>query len=438
MKPGTRFALDESVRRRGPLLIGGSPLRLVRLGSPGTRLLECWLAGEPLGPSPDEARLADRLVGAGLLHPEPPPELTAADMTLVVPVKDNAAGVRRLLAVTPELACHVVVDDGSRVPVPDASVRIERPSGPAAARNTGARLASTELVAFLDSDTVPQPGWLDALLPQFSDPGVVAVAPRIRSMPGNDALACYEADRSSLDLGDRPAPVRPMSRVSYVPSAALVVRRSALAAAGWFDPTLRFGEDVDLVWRLLEHGAVRYQPAAVVSHEPRPSLRAWLRQRYEYGTSAAPLAARHPGRLSCARMSVWSAVSWALLAAGRPWLALALVAGTTTLLPRKLRPRGVSAAESLRLAALGHLGAGRLLANATRRAWWPMALFSRRGRRIVLAALLPCAVESLGKPPSWLALRIADDLAYGAGVWTGCARYGTFTPLLPQFTEVSL
>ncbi|MBK1786960.1 mycofactocin biosynthesis glycosyltransferase MftF [Prauserella cavernicola] len=438
MRPGTRLTLDSSVRRRGPLLIGGSPLRLVRLGNAGTRLLERWVAGEPLGDGPAEERLARRLLDAGLVHPSPPAELTAADVTLVVPVKDNPDGVRRLLAATGEVGEAIVVDDGSRVPQPGAWLRHERSRGPAAARNGGWRLASSRLVAFLDADTVPEPGWLETLLPQFSDPTVLAVAPRIRSAAGAGALARYETDRSSLDLGPRPAPVRPLSRVSYVPSAALVVRRSALSAVDGFDPDLRFGEDVDLVWRLLEQGAVRYEPSAVVTHEPRAALRPWLRQRFEYGTSAAPLSKRHQGKLSPARLSVWSAAAWALLVLGRPKPALALAAGSAALLPRKLRGRGVPVPESLRLAALGHLGAGRLLAEATRRAWWPAALLTRRGRRVLLAALVPCAAEALGHSPAWLALRLADDLAYGAGVWAGCVRERTAAPLLPTFTEGAL
>ncbi|MEU3271547.1 mycofactocin biosynthesis glycosyltransferase MftF [Saccharomonospora sp. NPDC006951] len=431
--------MDHSVRRKGPLLIGGSPLRLVRLGTGGAKVLDRWLAGEPLGPAATEQRLARRLVDAGLLHPIQPPELTAAEVTLVVPVKDNPDGVARLVAATPELAGHIVVDDGSSPPLPSSALRHDTPRGPAAARNAGWRTASTRVVAFLDSDTLPEPGWLEPLLRHFSDPAVVAVAPRIRSSPGDTALADYEAGRSSLDLGSRPAPVRPLSRVSYVPSAALLVRRDALAAVSGFDEALRFGEDVDLVWKLLGHGAVRYEPSSVVSHLPRPSPLPWLRQRFEYGTSAAPLALRHAGLLTPARLSAWSAASWALLAAGAPRAALTLAAGSSALLPRKLRSRGIPVRESLRLAALGHLGAGRLLAEATRRAWWPLLLPTARGRRILLAALLPCLLEWLrerrGRTPSWLVLRVADDLAYGAGVWAGAVRERTAAPLLPRFTE---
>ncbi|MFC4000515.1 mycofactocin biosynthesis glycosyltransferase MftF [Prauserella oleivorans] len=435
MKPGTRFVLDASVRRRGALLIGGSPLRLVRLGAAGSRLLARWLDGEALSDSPGELRLARKLVDAGLVHPQPPPGPKPADVTLVVPVKDNAEGVRRLVEATPEVGARIVVDDGSRESPPGASVRHPHPLGPAAARNAGWRRAETDLVAFLDADTVPEPGWLDALLPHFGDPAVVAVAPRVRSAARPGSVGAYERTRSALDLGARPAPVRPMSRVSYVPSAALVVRRSALSAVDGFDPDLRFGEDVDLVWRLLEIGAVRYEPAAVVVHEPRATVRSWLRQRFDYGTSAAPLSARHPGRLGPARLSAWVALAWVLLAAGRPLAGAVLAAGGAASLTRRLRD--IPAAESLRLAARGQLGGGRLLTEAVRRAWWPLLLPTRRGRRVLAAAFAPCAVRALGRPPAWLALRILDDLAYCAGVWAGCVRHRTAAPLLPRFTEAT-
>lgn len=444
---GLALVADASLRRHddGKVVLGGSPLRLLRLGEAGARTLDRWLAGSPVGPSEAERGLARHLLDAGLLHPDVSAAagtLTAADVTLVVPVKDNPTGLARLLAASGEVAERIVVDDGSAAHLLHARIRHSTPLGPAAARNAGWRQAHTALVAFADSDTEPEPGWLDAVLPLFDDPAVVAVAPRIRSRcdARSGALARYEADRCSLDLGAAPAAVRPMSRVSYVPSAALVVRRSALAAVGGFDRAMRFGEDVDLVWRLIAAGGtVRYQPASVVWHTPRGSVRAWLKQRFEYGTSAAPLALRHPGRLSCARLSPWSAASWALAALGRPTAALLTAAASAGALPRKLRGRGVPGPVALGLAGRGHLGAGRLLAEASRRAWWPLLLLAPTGRRMLLAALLPCAVDAAAAgraaAPAWTALRVADDLAYGAGVWAGCLRHRTLAPLLPQFTS---
>lgn len=440
---GTILRVDDSVRRiaGGAVLLGGSPLRLMRLGARGARVFEQWAGGGELGAGAGEQQLARRLVDSGLLHPEPPKgPFGPQDVTLVAPVKDDPCGTRRLRAATGELAERIIVDDGSAEPVPEPALRHERALGPAAARNAGWRLAGTELVAFVDADVEPEPGWLDPVLALFADPEVAAVAPRIRSRPGENGVASYERDRSSLDLGGRRAQVRPMSRVSYVPSAALVVRREVLREQGGFDERLRFGEDVDLVWRLLDAGwTVRYEPASVVHHDPRPDVTRWLRQRFEYGTSAAPLSARHPGRLSCVKLSRWSALSWGMLACGRPVAAVLLAAVTTALFPRKLRGMGVPAVEALRLAGWGHLGAGRLLADATRRAWWPLAvlaaLLSRRARVVVLAALLPCVVESVGRGPRWFLLRVLDDLSYGAGVWVGCLRERTLDPLRPQFTE---
>ncbi|HXR54921.1 MAG TPA: hypothetical protein VN793_07720, partial [Acidimicrobiales bacterium] len=79
------------------------------------------------------------------------------------------------------------------------------------------------------------------------------VAPRVVTPTGPSWLARYEAARSPLDLGPIEGKVAPGGRVSYVPSAAIVLRRAA-AAQMCFDERLEAGEDVDLVWRLVEAG----------------------------------------------------------------------------------------------------------------------------------------------------------------------------------------
>ncbi|TNC29243.1 mycofactocin system glycosyltransferase [Amycolatopsis alkalitolerans] len=412
--------LDPGTRVLGQVLIGGAPLRVLRLSKAGARLVLQWRDGAEVGDTPQQRKLADRLIEAGIAHPEyGEAHLTPADVTVVVPARDPVA--------LP--AADVVIDDGSRTPIPGATERHPVSRGPAAARNTGLAHVTSELTAFLDADTEPQPGWLDALLPHFEDPSVVAVAPRIRSAPGSSALERYERECSALDLGDAPAQVGPGRRVTYVPTAALVVRTAAAREAGGFDERLRFGEDVDFVWRL--RGRVRYEPRSEVLHAPRKTWRAWVKQRFDYGTSAAPLAKRHGHKaMAPLRVSGWTALAWGLVALRKPGLGAAVALGTAALLPRKLEPLGVPAREALTIALRGHLGAGRYFADALTRTWGPVALpllATTASGRIILALAL---ARHLREPR-----RIADDLSYGAGVWYGCWQERTITPLVPDFSN---
>ncbi|WP_051324839.1 mycofactocin biosynthesis glycosyltransferase MftF [Candidatus Solirubrobacter pratensis] len=400
-----RVALDPATIVRGDALLGGTPFRLVRLSAAQRAAVEAWREGAPVG---DDGALARALVHANLAQPIPPgrPRFPGPDdVTIVVPARDR--DVAHLTALAPRV---IVVDDGSRVPIPGAAIRHDAPRGAGAARNAGARLVTTPLVAFLDSDTHPEPGWLDPLLPHFADPRVALVAPRITSPAPTTRLARYEAANSPLDRGPLPARVVPHGRVPFVPGAALLMR-TPLAR---FDPTLEGGEDVDLVWRLTAQGHhVRYEPRAHVLHAHRTSPRAWLARRAYYGRTAAPLSRRHPGNARPLHISPWTTAAWLALAARRPVAAAAITATATALLARRLDdPR-----LATRLAAGGTLKAGRLIADAIARTWWPLALAKPK--------LLAAALLATGSP-----LRALDGAAYGWGVWHGCIVQRTVDPLL--------
>jgi mycofactocin system glycosyltransferase len=449
---GCRVTLDPSVRqvRAGRVLIGGSPVRWFRLTEAGWGLVERLAGGAPVPDGPSAQRLVRRLLDAGAVHPrwDGSSAYGSADVTVVVPVRDG--DVQGVLAGLGPVGRVVVVDDGSvpAVETPTGTVlRHSRPRGPAAARNTGWRQAETDLVAFVDADCEPSPGWLDPLLPHFGDPRVGAVAPRITAgdtsrLPAS--LAAYERARPALDRGPWPASVRPRSRVPFVPAAVLVVRRTSLEAVGGFDETLRVGEDVDCIWRLAAAGwTIRYEPLAAVPHRARRGTGAWLRQRFRYGTSAAPLARRHGAAVAPAALSAWSAVAWAAAARGLPAAALGISAGTSAVLARRITAAGGGRGQALRLAAQGHLGAGATLAGAVRRAWWPAVLPLagrwRPARRVLVGSLLlPPLVEWWRERPpfglaTWTGLRLADDAAYSAGVWAGCLRQGSLAALAPEW-----
>jgi len=103
------------------------------------------------------------------------------------------------------------------------------------------------------------------------------------------------------------------------------------------------------------------------------------------------------------------------------------------------------ASESVRLAGLGHLYAGRQVAGAITRVWFPiaalLAVFFPRLRLPLMAAVVVPPVldwfeqrgpDDLGR---FVALRVADDVSYGTGVWIGAIRERRPGALTPDFTN---
>ncbi|MGP4056135.1 mycofactocin biosynthesis glycosyltransferase MftF [Mycobacterium sp. 4D054] len=459
---GFAVQVDRRVRvlGEGAALLGGSPTRLLRLAPAAQTMLT---GGRLEVHDAVSAQLARTLLDATVAHPRPLSGPSHRDVTVVIPVRDNASGLIRLVAALRGVRV-VIVDDGSAVPVAESDfadmrcevrvLRHDRSKGPAAARNAGLAMCTTDLVAFLDSDVVPRKGWLEALLGHFCDPAVALVAPRIVALNQSDSVvARYEAVRSSLDLGLREAPVVPFGTVSYVPSAAIICRRSALLEVAGFDESLVSGEDVDLCWRLNEAGArLRYEPIAMVAHDHRTELRKWFARKSFYGSSAAPLTIRHPGKTAPLVISGWTLVVWMLVALGSGigYLASIVVAVVTgRRIAKSLASVQTEPMEVAVVAAQGLWSAALQLASAICRHYWPIALvaavLSRRCRRVVVvAAVLDGVFDWASRhghadddtkrvgPVTYLLLKRLDDVAYGLGLWTGVIRERHAGALKPQ------
>ena len=453
---GSGLVLDPSVRAfgDGTVLVGGHPGRLIVLSRLGAGALRAWLGGDR--PSTATRRLGRRLVVAGMAHPvaPEPDRAEVRDVTVVVPARDRTGSLDRCLGSLGPGVPTVVVDDGSEHPEALAEVcarhgatliRRAVNGGPGAARNEALPSVSTELVAFVDCDCEVTEGWLSGLVWLFADPELAAVAPRIRPRPvgrtdARSVLERYSGHRSPLDMGPDRSEVGPGRAVRYVPTAALVVRVSALG--GGFDERLRVGEDVDLVWRLLDDGwRVRYEPGVTVTHDEPTTWTGLLGRRFRYGTSAAPLSRRHPGRLAPIELRPWpTGVTLAALAA-RPAAAAALVAGSTLSLTRQVRRFGVPSTLALRWSAEGAAWTAVGLGHALTMLWGPaLAVGALHSRRWAVTAATLVAVPPLvewwrRRPPldpvRWSVAAVVDDVAYGAGVWWGCLRDRTFGPLVP-------
>ncbi|MFA6300423.1 MAG: mycofactocin biosynthesis glycosyltransferase MftF [Nocardioides sp.] len=459
LPPGFRVRLADGVIRAdgGRLLVGGSPLIAMRLTERAAALLgpEGVTVTEPAG-----AHLAERLVASNLGLPDlSGVEGVAPDeLTVVIPVRDRSAQLDRALAALRPLRC-VVVDDASQDPhrVADVARRHGAPVvalsvnvGPAGARNAGLATVATPYVAFVDSDVEVTAADLVRLTRHFADPAVGLVGPQVTGVARSARprwFERYDAAASSLTLGDRPGVVRPGAAVAWLPSACLVGRTDVLG--GGFDATLRVGEDVDPVWRLVDSGArVRYDPSVRAHHDARHTLGGWLSRKAFYGSGGASLATRHGDRLAPAVLTPTYAVAGAALLLRRRWsapvAAVALAHGWRSV--RASLPAGDGTdAVAAQLAARGLGWAVRQESALLLRHWWPLAALgatrSRHVRRALVTALAVDAAVMVvehrrsGSPPdpaTAFAGRRLDDLAYGAGLWWGALRARSARVLLPR------
>jgi GT2 family glycosyltransferase len=189
-------------------------------------------------------------------------------------------------------------DDSTRELVSQYSgvryVREEMP-GLNIARNRALREARNDLIVFCDDDTVPEPGWLRALLKNFDDKRVAC---------SNGLTLPFELETRAQEWFERYSPfqrgfqrkvfdlnqIHPLEAWRSGAGASMALRRSALARVGLFDPALdagtltHSGGDTDMFARILDAGyQIVYDPGAVNWHRHRDSWDALRKVLYGYG-----------------------------------------------------------------------------------------------------------------------------------------------------------
>jgi mycofactocin glycosyltransferase len=450
---GTTVQLDEEAKFLDrDLLSGGSPWRLLRLPGGSKSVAERWTHGGHVGAG--EGRFARTLVQQGLLHPIYPSVDAIDDVDVIIPVHDDVASLRAVLATLRPF--HVtVVDDGSQDQLSVAKcakefkvdlVRLDVNVGPGAARNAAVRATSRPFIWFIDVDVVIDSPLdvLARLQAHFLDPLEGAVAPRICGAAGNSVRDRFEQRFSPLDVGIRSGLVVPNGAVNYVPSACLVVRRASFGEG--FDETLRVGEDVDFVWRLHDQGwLVRFVADVTVTHQARPSWISWWHQRVRYGQSSSELAKRHGDRLAPLRVDAWTLVAWSSALVGKPVIGLRIVEAARDQLRERLRPTTDNADRVAgELVGRGMVRAGGPLARAVVRQFGLVVLAFALHPKLRRRALILYAVGTAWR---WRSSRVhatdipialVDDAAYGVGLMSGAVKSRTLKALTPHITKSTL
>jgi mycofactocin glycosyltransferase len=316
--PSGCFRLKSGIRliesSEGGILLQSSPLRALKINRSAWAILDQCRSGLRIGGNQmggDQRHtlaLLDAFHQGGLLEWMPPQATSPPSVSIVIPVYNRPVEIEACLASLQALDYPhekvevIVVDDASwdhtAAVIRRFDVRlIVQPhnQGQSAARNAGVAAAGGEIIAFLDSDCIAQPDWLNRLTPYFQDPRVALVGGYVDAYYRKKAMDRYEQVCSALNMGREPVMGRGDRSVFYVPTCNMLVRRQAYLQVGGLDESLHVGEDVDLCWRLMAVGHhLLYRPEGAVQHKHRNRLLTGLLRRFDYGTSEAVLYARFP------------------------------------------------------------------------------------------------------------------------------------------------
>jgi glycosyltransferase involved in cell wall biosynthesis len=310
-------------------------------------------------------------------------------LSVVICSLNGAAGVDRCMRALANQTIHsclelIVVDDGSTDATSDVGrahaaivIRHATNLGLAAARNSGLSAATAPIVAFLDDDCEPKPGWAERILMSYEE-GVTGVGGPI-PLAAHDGFIFGYLKRNSpfkpqelnlarsdnifyrlhLYLG-RQWTMREDATQRAVYSflgGNMSYLRRALIDVGGFDERFSFGaEELDLCIRLrraFPSGRLMFIPEVRVVHHLKPSkhgtklsLHDTLRRSRAYGRGSARLYRKWPSMPPTFFPGPLLVLVMLVLSAWDPALAVAAL-----VTPQLLYPKGMRYALANRSAA---------------------------------------------------------------------------------------
>jgi glycosyltransferase involved in cell wall biosynthesis len=231
------------------------------------------------------------------------------DASVVICTRDRPEELRRCLATLPQQTYPpreiIVVDNASkdqrtRAVAMEAGVIYLREDrlGLDFARNTGARHATSQIVAYTDDDVVSHPCWLERLVAAFDDPRIGAVTGLV--LPAELATEAQLHFETYWSFGqgyirkDFHTDVFAAHETDVFPAwkvgagASMAFRREIFDRVGYFDTRLDVGRagcsgDSEFWYRLLAKGfSCRYEPSSVAFHFHRRTMKGLSSQIFQY------------------------------------------------------------------------------------------------------------------------------------------------------------
>lgn len=246
------------------------------------------------------------------------PTFNAADVSIVIPTCNRCDILKICLhALAAQTAAPreiIVIDDCSTDETPARltkfaqdhpqillkQLRNDMPRGANASRNRGIGEAAGSIIAFLDNDSIAQPDWLEQLMRGFVADDIAAVVGRVNDPPANNV---FELTFRGTHRLPGPGPARRLIAGNMAVRRDLVLRyildEDIIApqrdAQGQPDTSTSAGCDEEGIFLRMKAAGLRavVVPEAVVVHEHYYKGRAFFKQAWHGGRSAARLVYKY-------------------------------------------------------------------------------------------------------------------------------------------------
>jgi len=205
-------------------------------------------------------------------------------VSVVVPAHNSPAQVAGCLAAIRASSGSdveiIVADDASTDETPEVAraagarlVQLARNSGPAAARNAGARVANGEVLLFLDQDVLAAPGTIERVVRTLQErPELAAIFGSYDAAPVDPGVVSQFRNLLHHYIHQHGDP-----EASTFWAGCGAVRREVFQSVGGFDVNLVL-EDIELGYRLRQHGhRILLDPELQVKHAKVWTLRSMIR-----------------------------------------------------------------------------------------------------------------------------------------------------------------
>lgn len=198
----------------------------------------------------------------------------------------------------------IIVDDGSvdnsidvikkfdsRFPI---KLIKQKNSGPAIARNNGAKNAKSDIILFLDSDCVPFPDFIEMMIKPFESKDIVGVHGMYETKNKHSFIARY----IGYEMAYRQEPMKKAERIDHIATHAAAYRKKDFGNG--FSEGFRKAdmEDIEFSYRLAKAGKkLIFQPDAKIKHPHPESLKKFVKQQFGRGYWRVLGHMRHPDKL---------------------------------------------------------------------------------------------------------------------------------------------